>query len=79
MPRSRATTPQWTLDALRTRRSLTLHELAAAAGVSRSTGWRAAHGVHFPSPRVRRALATALGTSPDRIVWTAQEATHGQD
>jgi transcriptional regulator with XRE-family HTH domain len=63
-------TPLWTLEALRAARALSIGELADAAGVSWSTAHRVLRGNSPASPKVRRALAAALGVDgPDVIAW----------
>ena len=49
---------------------LTLAELAEASQTSVQTIWRIEHGKTRPLPRVRRAVARAVGVrSPAHIMW----------
>ena len=68
-PRRGPISPLWTLEGLRAARAVSIAELATRAGVNPSTVIRVLHGDSYGTPRVRRALAAALGVDPDAISW----------
>ncbi len=59
------------LRAWRERRSLSLDELSARAGVSVATLWRAEVGRSKPYPRTRRRIAAALNVDVAQLVDAA--------
>jgi len=64
-----------TLREVRERRYLTQEELAAKAGITKSTVATIEKGTHRPRLRTVRQLAEVLGISPEEIDWPDRTAT----
>jgi transcriptional regulator with XRE-family HTH domain len=60
-----------TLREVRERQYLTQEELAAKAGITKSTVATIEKGTHRPRLRTVRQLAEVLGISPEEITWPA--------
>lgn len=58
-----------TIKELREKQFLSVGELAERAGVSRTVIYGIESGKHKPIRRTVRALARALGVSPEQIQW----------
>jgi len=53
---------------IRRQRHITVEELAAKAGVSSATVYRAERGVHEPTRSTRERIARALGVTPGELL-----------
>ena len=62
------------LKELRTERSLSLRELAAASGLSHNTIWQLEHGKGGAHPRTIRKLAEAFGVAPRDLMASDNDA-----
>jgi transcriptional regulator with XRE-family HTH domain len=66
-----------TLRQARYLRALSQRELAERAGLTHVQVSRIESGAVAPQPSTRRALAQALGGTPNRIAWPGAEVTVG--